>query len=46
VRQGRITHSTTFYGLWEMAAHYPKSKQLKLLKSAILDVYAAVDEKV
>jgi hypothetical protein len=45
VRQGRITHSTTFYGLWEMAAHYPKSKQLKLLKSAILDVYAAVDEK-
>lgn len=46
VRQGHATHSTTFYGLWEMSEHYRRSKQLKLLKDAILKVYAAVGEKV
>ncbi len=46
VSQGHVTHSTSFYGLWEMSEHYRNSKQLKLLKDAILQVYAAVGEKV
>jgi hypothetical protein len=46
VRHERTIHSTTFYGLWEMSEHYRKSKQLELLKDAIVKVYAAVGEKV
>jgi hypothetical protein len=45
-RVGGITHSTKYYALWEMAEHYPKNQQLKTLKDAILQVYAAVGEKV
>jgi hypothetical protein len=39
------THSTKFYGLWEMAEYYPNIKALKTLKDAILMVYSAVGEK-
>jgi hypothetical protein len=45
-RVGGITRSTKYYALWEMAEHYPKNQQLKTLKDAILQVYAAVGEKV
>jgi hypothetical protein len=45
-RVGGITRSTKYYALWEMAEHYPKNRQLKTLKDAILQVYAAVGEKV
>jgi hypothetical protein len=46
VRLGGVTRSTKYYALWEMAEHYPKNRQLKTLKDAILQVYAAVGEKV
>jgi hypothetical protein len=45
-RVGRVTRSTKYYALWEMAEHYPKNQQLKTLKNAILQVYEAVGEKV
>ena len=41
-----VTRSTKYYGLWEMSEHYPRNRQLKTLKDAILQVYAAVGEKV
>jgi hypothetical protein len=44
-RNAGVTHSTKFYGLWEMAEHYPNIEQLKTLKDAILMVYSAVGEK-
>jgi hypothetical protein len=44
-RNGGVTRSTKFYGLWEMAEHYPNIKQLKTLKDAFLMVYSAVGEK-
>jgi hypothetical protein len=44
-RHAGITRSTKFYGLWEMAEHYPHIKQLKTLKDAFLAVYSAVGEK-
>jgi len=44
-RNAGITHSTKFYGLWEMAEHYPNIEQLKTLKNAILMVYSAVGEE-
>jgi hypothetical protein len=43
---GGVTRSTKYYALWEMAERYPKNQQLKTLKKAILQVYAAVGEKV
>jgi hypothetical protein len=43
-RDAGVTHSTKFYGLWEMAEYYPNVKQLKTLKDAILMVYSAVGE--
>jgi hypothetical protein len=46
VSDGDTKHSTSFYGLWEMSKHYRTSKQLKLLKDAILKVYAAVGGNV
>jgi hypothetical protein len=45
-RNAGVTHSTKFYGLWEMAEHYPNIEQLKTLKGAILMVYSAVGEKL
>ena len=45
-RVGGVTRSTKYYALWEMAEHYPKNQQLKTLRNAILQVYAAVGEKV
>jgi hypothetical protein len=45
IRHGGVTRSTKFYGLWDMAEHYPKSKQLKTLKEAFLMAYSAVGEK-
>jgi hypothetical protein len=45
-RVGGVTRSTKYNALWEMAEHYPKNQQLKTLKDAILQVYAAVGEKV
>jgi hypothetical protein len=44
-RNGGVTRSTKFYGLWEMTEHYPNIKQLKTLKDAFLMVYSAVGEK-
>jgi len=44
-RNAGVTHSTKFYGLWEMAEHYPNIEQLKVLKDAILMVYSAAGEK-
>jgi hypothetical protein len=37
-----VTRSTKYYGFWEMSEHYPTNRQLKTLKDAILQVYAAV----
>jgi len=45
-RNAGVTHSTKFYGLWEMAEHYPNIEQLKTLRGAILMVYSAVGEKL
>jgi hypothetical protein len=45
-RNAGVTHSTKFYGLWEMAESYPNIKQLNTLKDAILMVYSAVGEKL
>jgi hypothetical protein len=44
-RNGGITRLTKFYGLWEMAEHYPNIKQLKTLQDAFLMVYSTVGEK-
>ena len=44
-RNADVTRSTKFYGLWEMAEHYPQIKQLKTLKDAFLMVYSAVGEE-
>jgi hypothetical protein len=44
-RNAGVTRSTKFYGLWEMAEHYPHVKQLKTLKDAFLMVYSAVAEE-
>jgi hypothetical protein len=40
-----IVRSARFYGLWDKAELYPKSKELKKLKDAFLMVYSAVGEK-
>jgi len=45
-RNAGVTHSTKFYGLWEMAESYPNIRQLNTLKDAILMVYSAVGEKL
>ena len=45
IRRAGVTRSTKFYGLWDIAQHYPKNMQLKTLKSAFLMVYSAVEEK-
>lgn len=44
-RNAGVTRSTKFYGLWDMAEHYPHIKQLNTLKDAFLMVYSAVGEK-
>ena len=44
-RNAGVMRSTKFYGLWEMAEHYPQIKQLKTLKDAFLMVYSAVGEE-
>ena len=43
-RYGSVARSTKFYGLCDLAEHYPKSKELKRLKSAFLLVYSSVGE--
>jgi hypothetical protein len=45
IRQAGRTRSTKFYGLWDLAEHYPRSKELKRLKNAFMMVYSAVGEK-
>lgn len=46
IQRRDAVRSTKFYGLWDMAEYYPRNKQLKILRDAILRVYAAVGEKV
>lgn len=40
-----IVRTTQFYGLWDKAELYPRSKELKKLKDAFLMVYSTVGEK-
>jgi hypothetical protein len=45
IRHSGSTRGTKFYGLWDKAQYYPRSKQLNRLKGAFLMVYSAVGEK-
>ena len=42
VRRGAGTHIVKFYGVEQMAEHYPKAADLQILRKALSEVYKAV----
>ena len=45
VRRDAKTHTITFYAVEEMAEHYPKAADLKILKKALSEVYKTAGDQ-